>query len=83
MDRRQILDLYQWATGVCFRHPAKGETATTHVETIRPAGGGLQDVRACTECVLDMEGHRKATAAREGVPYGPGELGGSSGVNRA
>jgi len=55
MDRQQILDLYEWQQGVCFRHPAKGEVPTAHVETIRPAGGGLQDVRACADCVIEME----------------------------
>ncbi|WP_416476865.1 hypothetical protein [Streptomyces sp. LKA04] len=75
MDRQQILDLYEWAGGVCFRHPGKGQVATTHVETIRPAGGGLQDVRACVECVLDMERLRAGAAARRGTAYLPGRLG--------
>lgn len=77
MNRQQILDLYTWAQGICFRHPAKGETATTHVETIRPAGGGLQDVRACAACLLAMEEDRRAAAERDGVTYKPGMLGSS------
>lgn len=78
MDRQQILDLYTWAPGICFRHPGEGEIATTHVETIRPAGGGLQEVRACADCVLAMEERRKAAAEREGITYKPGMLGGSN-----
>jgi hypothetical protein len=76
MDRQRILDLYAWAAGICFRHPDQGEVATAHVETIHPAGGGLQDVRACGECVLAMEAHRAAVAERQGKPYIPGRLGG-------
>lgn len=58
MDRQQILDLYDWEPGVCFRHPSKGRVPTAHVETIRPLAGGLQDVRACEDCVLAMEAVR-------------------------
>lgn len=75
MDRQQILDLYEWTLGACFRHPTKGEVATAHVETIRPAGGGLQDVRACADCVIAMEEWRERQAAKDGVPYEPGQLG--------
>lgn len=74
MDRQQILGLYEWEPGVCFRHPSKGEVPTAHVETIRPSAGGLQDVRACGECVIDMEEQRKALAARTGETYTPGRL---------
>jgi hypothetical protein len=66
MDRQQILDLYQWEPGTCFRHPAKGEVPTAHVETIRPSAGGLQDVRACEECVLLMEAARSRAEGRQG-----------------
>lgn len=82
MERQQILDLYKWAPGICFRHPAEGETATIHVETIRPAGGGLQDVRACVDCALAMEERRKAAAERDGVAYKPGMLGGPDSTDR-
>lgn len=61
MEREQILDLYDWELGICFRHPAKGEVPTAHVETIRPPAGGIQDVRACEECILDMASQRAAT----------------------
>jgi hypothetical protein len=74
MDRQQILDLYEWEPGVCFRHPSKGEVPTAHVETIRPAAGGLQDVRACRECIPDLEAEREKAALRHGQPYKPGGL---------
>lgn len=76
MDGQQILHLYRWQQGICFRHPSRGQVPTAHVETIRPAAGGVQDVRACADCVLDMERSRKAAAEREGRPYSPGRLGG-------
>jgi len=66
MDRQQILDLYDWEPGACFRHPGKGEVLTAHVETIRPSAGGIQDVRACQECVLTMEAERATAAGRRG-----------------
>ncbi|WP_409469036.1 hypothetical protein [Streptomyces sp. HC307] len=74
MDRQQILDLYEWDDGVCFRHPSKGEVLTAHVKTIRPPAGGIQDVRACQECVMAMEEERRSVAARRGAPYSPGGL---------
>lgn len=55
MDRQQILALYDdWADGICFRHPSKGEVPTVHVKTIRPMAGGIQDVRACEDCAVEM-----------------------------
>ena len=65
MDRQQILDLYDWALGVCFRHPSKGEVPTAHVETIRPAAGGIQDVRACADCVVAMHEIQAEASKRE------------------
>jgi hypothetical protein len=79
MNRQQILDLYAWDDGVCFRHPQKGVVATTHVETIHPAAGGIQDVRACRECVVAIEERRAEAAARRGEPYSPGRIGDGSG----
>ncbi|MET9445447.1 hypothetical protein [Streptomyces sp. NPDC006610] len=75
MDRQEILDLYEWQPGVCFRHPRKGELPTAHVKTIRPSAGGVQDVRACQACVYDMERSRKAASERQGKAYSPGRLG--------
>lgn len=64
MDRQQILDSRDWEPGICFRHPCKGEVPTAHVETIRPPAGGIQDIRACEECVLAMEEEREAARLR-------------------
>ncbi|MFJ3984474.1 hypothetical protein [Streptomyces fungicidicus] len=72
MDRQQILALYDdWADGVCFRHPSKGEVPTVHVETIRPAAGGIQDIRACEDCAVEMAERRGR--GRGGWLTGPGE----------
>lgn len=67
MDRQQILNLHEWQPGVCFRHPGKGQVVTAHVETIRPPAGGIQDVRACEECVLEMATHKDG-GANEAAP---------------
>ena len=74
VDHQQILKLYAWEQGICFRHPAKGAVPTTHVWTVRPPAGGIQDIRACEECVVSMEEQRKRTAERLGRPYTPGGL---------
>jgi hypothetical protein len=75
MDRQQILSLYEWRLGVCFRHPCKGEVPTAHVKTIHPRVGDDEEIRACEECVIEMEQELWATAAREGVRYEPGHAG--------
>jgi hypothetical protein len=72
MDSERILKLYDWAPGICFRHPAKGEVPTTRIWTVRPPGGRAQDVHACGECVTVMEDMRRETARRRGVEYVPG-----------
>jgi hypothetical protein len=75
MDRQQILDLYEWAPGVCFRHPDKGELPTAVVGTIHPREDGEHEVRACNDCVIGMEDIRREEAARSGSEYEPGHLG--------
>jgi hypothetical protein len=75
MDHQQILDLYNWAEGICFRHPDKGEVLTAHVKTIRPRVGGKEEIRACQDCILEMEQERWVTAGREGASYQPGHAG--------
>ena len=75
MDRQQILNLYQWQPGICFRHHARGEVLTARVKTIHPRCGHEEEVRACQDCVLEMEQERWAAAGRLGVDYEPGHAG--------
>ncbi|MGW5197394.1 hypothetical protein [Streptomyces spiralis] len=75
MERQQILGLYQWSVGVCFRHPEKGAVLTTVISVIQPRVGGKEDVRACEECVIVLEQDRWVEARREGVAYRPGHAG--------
>ncbi|NED31153.1 hypothetical protein [Streptomyces sp. SID8499] len=76
MNQQQILDLYDWQTGVCFRHPERGVTNTTVVGVIRPRSDAPREVRACSDCVIAMEDARRKAAARLGVEYEPGRAGG-------
>lgn len=75
MNRQDILDLYDWQAGVCFRHPAKGAVDTTLVKTLHPRADGDHEVRACRECVLAMEAIRREAALRAGCEYEPGRAG--------
>jgi hypothetical protein len=75
MERQQILDLYEWAPGSCFRHPEQGEVATAHVKTVHPRSNHDEELRACKECILQMEQERWAAASSEGVEYTPGRVG--------
>lgn len=75
MNRQQILDLYDWKSGTCFRHPGKGAVPTVIVGVIRPREDGEREVRACAECVVMMEDIRREEAARAGGEYTPGRLG--------
>ncbi|HET8944446.1 MAG TPA: hypothetical protein VFO59_06650, partial [Dehalococcoidia bacterium] len=74
-DRQQILDLYQWSPGVCFRHPGKGVVDTVVVGVVHPGDDGEREVRACEDCVVAMEDIRREQAARAGDAYEPGHLG--------
>lgn len=75
MDRQQILDLYEWRDGVCFRHPGKGLVPTAVVGVLHPREDGEHEVRGCDVCVITMEDVRREEAAREGRAYEPGHLG--------
>lgn len=75
MDREEILDLYDWQPGVCFRHPGEGEQLTAAVKTIHPQDGGEREVRACADCIIAIEDMRRETAARTGGEYVPGNAG--------
>lgn len=78
MNRQQILDLYLWTPGVCFRHPAEGEMPTTRVGVVH-AVVGEREVRACKTCVLAIEDARRETARRAGSEYEPGHVGEGAG----
>ena len=75
MNREQILELYTWRPGTCFRHPGKGIVDTTVVGVVHPRDDGEWEVRGCKECVVAMEGIRREEAARSGGEYAPGRLG--------
>ncbi|MFD5795571.1 hypothetical protein ACFWIO_18935 [Streptomyces diastatochromogenes] len=78
MNRQQILDLYDWAAGVCFRHPERGEVLTALVKTLHPPGHAEHDLRVCEDCVVAIEDARRETAARTGGTYEPGHVGEAS-----
>ena len=74
MDRQQILDLYTWDPGICFRHPSRGEVPTAVVKTLL-VDDGKHEVRACEECLIAIEDMRREVAARTGAEYVPGNAG--------
>lgn len=79
MNRQQLLDLYEWEPGVCFRHPCKGRVPTAVVGVIHPRTEGAKRVRACVECVVAIEDMRREEAARSGSEYEPGHAGEAAG----
>jgi len=79
MDRQQILDLYAWAPGICFRHPSKGTVQTAVVGAIHPPADGEVEVRGCEDCVIAIEDMRREEAARTGGRYEPGRIGEAAG----
>ncbi|MGW6289428.1 hypothetical protein [Streptomyces sp. NPDC055107] len=76
MDPQQILGLYSWELGPCFRHPAEGLMETTVVVKLHPRSGPAEPVRACRRCVLSMEDERRQFAREAGYDYEPGHAGG-------
>ena len=75
MDRQQILDLYDWAPGICYRHPDRGRVPTALVKVLHPRDVQDREVRACEDCVIAIEDARRETAARSGDVYEPGHVG--------
>jgi hypothetical protein len=75
MDGEEIYPLYEWATGICFRHPQSGDTDTTCIQILRPRTGPAREVRACRDCVLALEAERQEAAVRREREYVPGRLG--------
>lgn len=74
MDDEEILSLYRWATGPCFRC-AHTDLDTTRIRQIDTPIGVHYDVRACRACILDLEAERQRRAARANGEYTPGRLG--------
>lgn len=70
MDSEEILSLYTWAPGVCFRHPDRGETDTARIKTLHPRSSPDQELRACRDCVLALEAIRRAAVPE----YEPGHV---------
>ncbi|WP_282790969.1 hypothetical protein [Streptomyces sp. CC224B] len=76
MTSEEILALYEWQQGVCFRHPTAGEIPTAGLKALHPRAGGAEHVvRACHACVLQLEDERRAEATERGVTYVPGHAG--------
>ncbi|MGW5582810.1 hypothetical protein [Streptomyces sp. NPDC003857] len=75
MDDQQILKLYDWNDGICFRHPEKGGVPTARIKTLHPRVGGEEEVRACESCVGELERERWVAAIEEGARYEPGHVG--------
>jgi len=71
MDGEEILALYEWAPGTCFRCARTGIDSTL-VEVLHPKTSPPQPIRACRACLLTLEGERRLTAQRKGEPYTPG-----------
>jgi hypothetical protein len=74
MDSGNILDLYEWAPGACFRCARSG-VDTAVVGLLRPPEGAPQEVRACYSCLLRLESEKEDAAKRADLPYTPGQLG--------
>lgn len=73
-DDDEILGLYQWQTGTCFKCAHTG-IDTTRLREITTRAGVRYDVRACRDCVLALEGERRRIAEKQGREYVPGRLG--------
>jgi hypothetical protein len=74
MDDPELLALYEWAPGDCFRCAQTG-VDTASVKQIDTPAGVRYDARACRGCVLAIEGERKRHAEETGQEYVPGHVG--------
>lgn len=75
MNREEILALYEWQHGTCFRHPGKDGIETARIKTIQSRLDGEKEIRACRNCILAMEAIRREVARRAGGEYVPGHAG--------
>ncbi|WP_030407557.1 hypothetical protein [Streptomyces albus] len=69
-----VLDHYTWATGDCFKCAGRG-IPTARVGRITAQSGDTHPVRACRDCLRQMEAQRKRDAERRAEQYEPGRLG--------
>jgi hypothetical protein len=67
VDEDEALAQFEWAPGVCFRHPSRGQVDSTQIEVLHLRAGPDVPVRACRECVLHLEADRRR---RESPPGG-------------
>ncbi|GAA0454441.1 hypothetical protein ACFQ2B_28040 [Streptomyces stramineus] len=74
IDRDEIIALYVWAPGSCFRC-ARREVDSAKLGTIDTPIGDRYEIRACRSCILDLEKERQRQADRRGENYEPGQLG--------
>lgn len=73
-SEEDVLARYWWAVGQCFKC-ARSEVDTTNVGEIVAQSGEAVPVRACRDCVLDLEAVRRRAAERKGLRYEPGHVG--------
>ncbi|MFV8127564.1 hypothetical protein [Streptomyces syringium] len=74
IDRHEIIALYTWAVGSCFRC-ARRDVDTTLLDVIDTPIGDRYEIRGCQLCVLVLEEERRRYAERRGEGYAPGHLG--------
>ncbi|MET8113852.1 hypothetical protein [Streptomyces prasinus] len=73
MERQRILKLYEWTTGICFRHPGKGAVPTALVAVLILPDDGDHEVRACTNCVITLEDMKREMGSRSAGNCQPAE----------
>jgi len=69
-----VLSYYDWQPGNCFKC-ARQKVPTTPVSRVTAQCGKRYTVRACQQCLLEMEAQRKRAAERKGEEYMPGRVG--------
>ena len=68
-ESEEVLALYPWSEGACFRC-ARGGVLTTVVGSLHPPDLPAPfPVRACRPCTVLMEEERREAAARHGLTY--------------
>lgn len=70
----EVLGLYPWRTGSCFRCARTG-LPTTRVAVVEFGPDDTYDVRSCADCMLDLEEMHRQAVERDGGIYQPGRLG--------